>query len=477
MKFSNVTHKFLLGLASAAMILCFSSAAHAFGFISTAFNSAYPSATNLTSLSSSCTLCHASASGGAFNSYGSALKGTAGKMDFAAIEGSDSDNDGFSNIDEINAAGGGTHPGKASDKPTVVDTVAPAIILNGSATVSLNIGDSYADAGATASDDVDGDITANIAVGGDSVDTTIAGTYMVTYNVSDAAGNSASEVTRIVTVIPDTPDAAAPTIETLGVSPITMLVDGVYNDAGAIASDDRDGDITASIVDTASSVDTSAAGTYTVTYNVSDAAGNPAAEQTRIVTVGDTEIDGDGDGVADAVEGAEASNASVASGLVTDGGSILVISSDGGSLGVSSSPSVDGGPADVDTGFGVITYRVNVLFPENPVKVTIKSSTALPSNLKLYSVDGSGTHTAVSSANFKVIDGNTVEITCSDGGMNDQDGDPANGIILAAFAFAQGEAPAISSSGGCLMPAGNMLWMIPMGLIMLIGAGLMRRRA
>ena len=43
-----------------------------------------------------------------------------------------------------------------------------------------------------------------ILVGGDDVNTTVAGTYEVTYNVTDAAGNPATEVTRTVNVnLPD----------------------------------------------------------------------------------------------------------------------------------------------------------------------------------------------------------------------------------------------------------------------------------
>ena len=81
-----------------------------------------------------------------------------------------------------------------------VDTVAPVISLNGDATVNLALGVSYTDAGATANDNVDGDISGSIIVGGDTVDTNTAGTYTITYNVSDAAQNAATQVTRTVVV-------------------------------------------------------------------------------------------------------------------------------------------------------------------------------------------------------------------------------------------------------------------------------------
>ena len=72
------------------------------------------------------------------------------------------------------------------------------LTLRGLPIVTLRVGDAYTDAGASAVDDVDGDITARI-VTDNPVDTSRAGTYVVTYSVSDMAGNSAS-MTRTVIV-------------------------------------------------------------------------------------------------------------------------------------------------------------------------------------------------------------------------------------------------------------------------------------
>ena len=80
------------------------------------------------------------------------------------------------------------------------DTTPPVITLNGDATIDLTTGDAFTDPGATATDDVDGDISGSIVVGGDTVDTNTEGTYTITYNVSDAAGNAATQVTRTVNV-------------------------------------------------------------------------------------------------------------------------------------------------------------------------------------------------------------------------------------------------------------------------------------
>ena len=81
----------------------------------------------------------------------------------------------------------------------VVDTVRPVITLNGAATLSIAQGGVFTDQGATAADNVDGNITGRIVRTG-SVSTGLPGTYTLTYNVSDSAGNAAIPVSRAVTV-------------------------------------------------------------------------------------------------------------------------------------------------------------------------------------------------------------------------------------------------------------------------------------
>ena len=78
------------------------------------------------------------------------------------------------------------------------DNTPPIITLIGNALVDHILNDNYADAGATAEDDEDGDLTALI-VTTNTVDQDQTGSYTVTYNVSDAAGNAAS-ATRTVNV-------------------------------------------------------------------------------------------------------------------------------------------------------------------------------------------------------------------------------------------------------------------------------------
>ncbi|PIR45844.1 MAG: hypothetical protein COV08_02880, partial [Candidatus Vogelbacteria bacterium CG10_big_fil_rev_8_21_14_0_10_49_38] len=83
---------------------------------------------------------------------------------------------------------------------TVPDTTAPVIVLLGQNPLTLTEGDVYTDPGATASDDVDGDISGDIDIDDSDVDMDVAGTYTVTYDVEDAAGNLATQVTRTVVV-------------------------------------------------------------------------------------------------------------------------------------------------------------------------------------------------------------------------------------------------------------------------------------
>lgn len=78
------------------------------------------------------------------------------------------------------------------------DTTAPVITLNGDAQVTIKEQEKYEDPGVTATDDRDGDITANIIKSG-YVDVYRADTYTVTYTATDSSGNS-SQVTRTVTV-------------------------------------------------------------------------------------------------------------------------------------------------------------------------------------------------------------------------------------------------------------------------------------
>lgn len=81
----------------------------------------------------------------------------------------------------------------------LTDTIPPVITLDPLSQL-INQGDPYTPPTVTATDDVDGDLTESIVIGGDTVDTNTLGTYVIRYNVSDAAGNAAAERTHTVVV-------------------------------------------------------------------------------------------------------------------------------------------------------------------------------------------------------------------------------------------------------------------------------------
>jgi len=99
----------------------------------------------------------------------------------------------------------------------IADSVSPEISLIGSAAISIRLGSLYTDAGASAIDNVDGDISDRIVVA-NPVNTDRAGTYTISYSVEDIAGNTAV-VTRTVTV-----EAATPVQRSGGGGAVSILV-------------------------------------------------------------------------------------------------------------------------------------------------------------------------------------------------------------------------------------------------------------
>ena len=86
---------------------------------------------------------------------------------------------------------------------TITDQTAPVITMLGTTPLTIALGSTYTDAGATALDNVDGNLTSSIVVT-NLVNTAVVGTYTVTYNVHDAANNNATPVVRTVHVVAGT---------------------------------------------------------------------------------------------------------------------------------------------------------------------------------------------------------------------------------------------------------------------------------
>ncbi|MBC2241280.1 immunoglobulin-like domain-containing protein [Listeria booriae] len=130
-------------------------------------------------------------------------------------------------------------------------------------------------AGVTASDAEDGNLTSSISVTANDVDTSVEGTYHVTYSVTDSDGNTTTKTITVTVSSNNAPviTAADKTVKK-GASFDPM--------AGVSASDTEDGNVTDKVTVTANDVDTSAVGTYHVTYSVTDSDGNTT---TKTITV------------------------------------------------------------------------------------------------------------------------------------------------------------------------------------------------
>ena len=164
--------------------------------------------------------------------------------------------------------------GTATRVVNVVDTTAPVVTVTGTNPVTIELGGTYTDDGATATD-LSGDVTV-VTTG--TVDTNVLGSYLITYTCTDDSGNLGT-ATRIVKVVDRTP----PKVTVNGDNPATVELGGTYTDAGATATD-LSGDVT---VVTTGTVDTNTVGTYTVTYTSTDDSGN-VGTATRTVIVEDT---------------------------------------------------------------------------------------------------------------------------------------------------------------------------------------------
>jgi hypothetical protein len=89
--------------------------------------------------------------------------------------------------------------GEKTVEPVVVDDVTIPVIV-GAQDVAYTMEDPVPNYKGvmTASDDIDGDVTANLIVDSSKVDLTVAGSYVVTVTVKDEAGNEASETYNVV---------------------------------------------------------------------------------------------------------------------------------------------------------------------------------------------------------------------------------------------------------------------------------------
>ena len=165
-----------------------------------------------------------------------------------------------------------------SNSNSVYDVTPPIITLIGSANINYEINSgAYTDAGATANDNIGGDLTGSIVMDASAVDVTTLGSYNVSFNCVDGAGNNAIQKIRVINVI----DSTNPVVVITGDIEKTQNVGDPYVEEGATASDNSNESLTVVITGT---IDINTSNDYTLTYTATDSSGNVHA-LTRLVHV------------------------------------------------------------------------------------------------------------------------------------------------------------------------------------------------
>ncbi len=185
----------------------------------------------------------------------------------------------------------------------VVDTTAPVVTVTGDNPATVELGGTYTDAGATATD-ASGAVT--VVTSGDTVDPDTLGTYTITYTSTDASGNSGT-ASRTVNVV----DSTAPVFTSsstfvvdegataVGTATATDIQSVTFSISGSVLAITSDGVITfIQPADYEGSYITDDPSTlayggelveFTATVTATDASSNAA---TQIITVSIRDADG-----------------------------------------------------------------------------------------------------------------------------------------------------------------------------------------
>lgn len=167
----------------------------------------------------------------------------------------------------------------------VLDRTKPVITLTGPSVMTVNVEDGvtiprgYTESGATAVDNVDGDISTAITMTG-SVNDKVIGTYIITYTACDVQNNCASK-TRTVNVV----DVVKPVIIAPGT--LNLQINEVWVDQ-TYAKDNYAGIIPVQITPGFNGpVNTNIRATYPITYDAKDQSNNMAVTLVRNYRVDD----------------------------------------------------------------------------------------------------------------------------------------------------------------------------------------------
>lgn len=152
----------------------------------------------------------------------------------------------------------------------VIDNIKPEIILIGGNDIKLCPLEEFKEPGYSAIDNYDGDISDKVTVE-INVDEVI-------YEVSDTSNNTTTVIRRL-----DRNDKEAPVIKLIGSEKVYLTVGSKYIESGYTVTDAYDKQI-AEKVRIGGTVNTGVAGTYVLTYEVTDCSGN-MSKVTRTVVV------------------------------------------------------------------------------------------------------------------------------------------------------------------------------------------------
>ena len=173
----------------------------------------------------------------------------------------------------------------------VIDSTKPTIALTGKENVTVEVGTSYTDEGATAYGD-DGELRVNVTyvkvIEGQEetvtdIDTSILATYKVKYNVTDSRNNKADEVIRTVQIV----DTTKPTIIIDNTNVYETEVKTNIPTIKATVRDNYDQNPTLEII--TNNINLNKVGTYTIIFKAKDSSGNETIE-TREFKVIDTQV-------------------------------------------------------------------------------------------------------------------------------------------------------------------------------------------
>jgi hypothetical protein len=128
-----------------------------------------------------------------------------------------------------------------------------------------------------ASDPIYGNLTNSVTWTGNFY-LSVCSTYVVIYSVTNPASNTVHKPLYIIV------DCSPPELTVLGDNPMSLAMGKAYVEPGATATDNIDGTISSSKIVITGTVDITKAGSDTVTYTVSDRAGNKTVVQ-RVVNV------------------------------------------------------------------------------------------------------------------------------------------------------------------------------------------------